>query len=93
MADVAALTKAAVAADDALAALIVTRRSNRDSKTKAEFRDYNESTRAQQLQVQRDADAASKALSDSLNVDREHAAAQVISVGTLHETNRSGGVS
>ena len=92
MADTQPLQDAIVAAEDAFAALLVNRRSNRDSMSRKDFLAYNEATRAEQLQVTADADAANQALRDALNAERENVAAQVIKVGTLDEGNRLKGV-
>ena len=92
MVDTQALQDAIVVAEDAFAALLVTRRSNRESMSRKDFREYNESTRAEQLQVTADADAANQALRDALNAERSAVAEQVISVGTLKEGNSPGGV-
>lgn len=92
MADTKALQDAIVVAEDAFAALLAVRRSNRDSMSPRDFREYNESTRAEQVQVQADANAANKALRDALNAERSAVAEQVISVGTLREGNSPGGV-
>ena len=92
MVDTQALQDAIVVAEDAFAALLATRRSNRDSMSPKDFREYNESTRAEQVQVQGDANRANQALRDALNAERSAVAEQVISVGTLKEGNSPGGV-
>ena len=91
--DTQGLQDAIVVAEDAFAALLATRRSNRDSMSPRDFRAYNESTRVEQLQVTGDADRANQALRDALNAERSAVAEQVISVGTLKEGNSPGGVS
>ena len=93
MTDIEVLSDALVTAENAFAASLVTRRANRDVMTKREFRAYNEETRDEQIQIQRDVSAAEKALRDHLNAGRENVATQVISVGTLDEGNRITGVS
>ncbi len=87
------LQDALVAAENAFAAQLVERRANRLVMTKAEFRAYNEATRTEQVDISREVSEATKALQDFLNAGREEAAAQVISVGTLHEGNRIKGAS
>ena len=47
--DTQALQDAIVVAEDAFAALLAIRRSNRDSMSPKDFRAYNESTRAEQV--------------------------------------------
>lgn len=93
MADTQVLQDAVVAAEDTFAALLVTRRGNRDTMTRRDFRSYNASTRADQVQISADVESANQALRDHLNGERENVIAQVISVGTLDEGNRVKGVS
>ena len=90
--DTQALQDAIVVAEDAFAALLATRRSNRDSMSPKDFREYNEATRAEQIQVTADANKANQALRDALNAEKSAVAEQVISVGTLKESNSPEGV-
>jgi hypothetical protein len=92
MADISDLQDACVAAETAKAELLVTRRANRDSMSKRGFREYNEATRAEQIQVEADVQAANQALQDGLNEVRSDAVAQVVDVGTLNEGNQPQGV-
>ncbi len=93
MAEVQGLQDAVVAAEDVLAALLVTRRANRLVMTKVAFREYNEATRTLQVDIQKEVMNAARKLRDHLNAGRENVATQVISVGTLDEGNRITGVS
>ncbi len=91
--EVQGLQDAVVAAEDALAALLVSRRANRLVMTKAAFREYNEETRTLQVDIQKEVTNAARNLRDYLNAGREDAALHVISVGTLDEGNRAKAVS
>ncbi len=93
MVDTQVLSDAVVATEDAFAASLVTRRDNRESMTRRDFRAFNESTRAEQVKITADMEAANQALRDHMNSERENVQAQVISVGTLDEGNRVKGVS
>lgn len=92
MTDLQELQDVVVAAEDAFAALLVTRRANRLSMTRVEFKAYNDSTRDEQVQISADVESANQALRDHMNAGRADVMSQVISVGTLDEGNRVTGV-
>jgi hypothetical protein len=93
MADLAVLKAAVDAAEAVKETLLDERRTNRDVMSKQAFRDYNESTRAQQKNVEADVAVATEAFQDALKVIRADAvdAAINVAVGTLHESNSAGG--
>ena len=93
MSDFPALTKAVADAESAKAALVIERQEKRATLPPVEFRAYNVITRVQQLDVTAAGVTATKALQDALKVVRSDAVAQVIDVGTLHESNKVGGAS
>lgn len=76
------------AAEEAKANLIAERYDLRQSMGRQAFREYNEDSRAEQLQVTADVHDAIAAITIHLNNAR-----QEIYVGTLSETDSSGGVS
>lgn len=90
MADIAGLKAALDEAESAQEALVTERRTNRESMTKAEFRAYNEATRAQQIETAKAVSDAQAALAGALNGVRSDALA--VAVGTLSESNSAGGV-
>ena len=89
MADVAILQQACVDAEQAKADLLAKRRENRTTMSKIGFREYNESTRDQQLNVQKVLDAADKAFRGALDEIRVDAVHQVVNIGTLNEGNQA----
>lgn len=93
MVDISELQAACVAAEETKTALLKLRAANRETMSRAEFIEYNEATRAEQLQAQADVTAAGKAFTEALDEVRVGAVHQVVDVGTLNEGNRSQGVS
>ena len=93
MADIAALQEDCVVAETAKAELIATRASKREELSKTAFRQYNESTRSEQLAVTESLRAANEAFTAALNEVRSDAVTQVVNVGTLEEGNQIGQVS
>ncbi len=91
MADLAALKAAVDKAEAAKETLVEERRTKRDTMPRPEFRVYNEATRAQQVDTQTAVDVTTAEFQKALNEVRADAVAQVISVGTLTESNTPGG--
>ncbi len=92
MSDIAVLQDACVAAEQVKADLLVERRENRTTMSKVAFREYNESTRDQQLKVQKLLDSADRKFRKALDEIRVDAVHQVVNVGTLNEGNQPQGV-
>ena len=92
MADIAALQQACVAAEQVKADLLTERASKRKKMSKIAFREYNDASRAEQLEVQGNLDVADKAFTAALDEVRVGAVHQVVDVGTLEEGNRAVGV-
>ena len=90
MADIAALKAALDEAEAAQEALVAERRQNRENMTRAEFRAYNEATRALQIDMAAAVSDAQNALSGALNDVRSEALQ--VAVGTISEGNSVGGV-
>ncbi|KKM15936.1 hypothetical protein LCGC14_1690900 [marine sediment metagenome] len=95
MADLAALKAACDAAEAAKAALLEERASKRAAMPKQAFRDYNASTRAEQLAVEAAVAAANKEFQAALTVIRSDAVENAINVavGTISEADSEGGMS
>ncbi len=93
MADIAALQADCVIAETAKSELLRIRAKKRESLSKSAFREYNESTRNEQLVVEAAVTAANKAFTDGLNEVRADAVTKVVNVGTLEEGNQIGPVS
>ncbi len=93
MADLAALKAAVDAAEAAKEALLVERRTNRETMSPRDFRAYNDATRVQQKNVEADVGAADKAFQDELKVIRADAVDNAINVavGTVNEAETAGG--
>lgn len=88
MSDIAALKAAVDAAEAAEEELIAERRANRASMSKADFKAYNEETRAAQVDLAKAVAEANQALQAALNNAR-----QEILVNAIGETNTAGGAS
>ena len=95
MADLAALKAAVDAAQAAKDELKAERIHNRKAMLKQEFANYNHNTAGQQREVQAAMNAAEKAFNDELKVIRADATDKAIevAVGTISESNSSGGTS
>ncbi len=93
MTEIAALQQDCVVAETAKSELLAVRAGKREKLSKIAFREYNETTRAQQLEVQGSLDGANAAFTAALNEVREEAVHQVVNVGTLEEGNKIGPVS
>lgn len=95
MADLAVLKTAVDEAEAAKAALIEERAAKRATMPKQAFRDYNASTRDQQLLVEAAVAASTKEFQAALSVIRSDAvdAAINVAVGTISEANTEGGAS
>lgn len=91
--DIAELQQACLEAEEAKTALLALRQVNRESMTKIEFREYNESTRAEQIEIQAVVSRADQAFTEALDEVRVDAVHQVVNVGTLNEGNQAQGVS
>lgn len=87
MAHIDELKTALAAHEEVKQNLLDERQSKRDSLSRAAFQQYNEDTRAEQLQVTADVTEAIAAITAHLNNAR-----QEIMVGTISETDSAGGV-
>ncbi len=92
MADIAALQADCVVAETAKSELLAARAEKRAKMSRAAFREYNASTRDEQLVVTAAVNAANKAFKAGLDEVRSDAVAQVVDVGTLNEGNQIGPV-
>ncbi len=90
MADIAALQAECVVAETAKSELLSVRAAKREEMSKSAFREYNESTRNEQLAVSAAVTAADAAFKAALDGVRSDAVAQVVDVGTLNEGNQIG---
>lgn len=88
MSKVAELKAAVAEAEAAKEELVAERRQKRETLSKAAFRDYNEETKARQQEVAQAIADAQGALIAYLNNAR-----QEILVGTVDESNKTGGTS
>ena len=91
--DIAELQAACVAAEKAKADLLQQRQANRGSMSRAEFIEYNEASRGEQLAVSAAVTDADKAFTEALDEVRVEAVHQVVDIGTFNEGNQPGGVS
>ncbi|KKL63655.1 hypothetical protein LCGC14_2172950 [marine sediment metagenome] len=83
-----------VAVDTAEAAkddLVTERRANRETMSPRDFKAYNESTWAEQIDVEKAVTAANKAFQSAATTIRSEAIN--VAIGTLSETNTPGGTS
>ncbi len=90
--DVAELQQACVEAEAVKDLLLETRAEKRQSMSRMEFIEYNEASRAEQLQVEAAVTAADKAFTAALDEVRVGAVHQVVDIGTLNEGNKAQGV-
>ncbi len=93
MTDIAALQQACVDAELVKTDLLAERSKEREKLSKRAFREYNDASRAEQLEVQGNLDVANKAFTAALDEVRVGAVHQVVDVGTLEEGNKIGPVS
>ncbi len=93
MSDIAALQADCVVAETAKSELLAVRDKKRGTLSKAAFREYNESTRNEQLVVTEALRVANAAFTAGLDEVRSNAVTKVVNVGTLEEGNQIGTVS
>ncbi len=93
MADLAALKAAVDVAEAAKETLLIERRGNKETMSPRDFRAYNDSTRAQQKNIQAAVTDAVSAFQGELKVIRADAVDKAINVavGTLTESETAGG--